>query len=57
MGTPTIFVVRLAGPNQPFGWEIRKFGSFLVSKSDKGFRTQSEAQTEGEKALVTLISA
>ena len=28
---PKIFVVRMVGPRQPFGWEIRKFSSFVVS--------------------------
>ena len=52
-----IFVVRIVGPTQPFGWEIRKFGSFIVSRSDKGFATQLEAKTAGEKALIALTSA
>lgn len=55
-GSPQIFVVRLTG-SQPFGWEIRKFGSFVVSRSDTGFATQSLAQKAGEEALVALVSA
>ena len=57
VGAPKVFVVRMVGPRQPFGWEIRKFCSFIVSRSDKGFTTQLEAQTAGEKALVALIAA
>lgn len=47
---PGVFVVRLAGP-KPFGWEIRKYGSIILSRSDTGFGTQVLAQTAGEKAL------
>ena len=57
LDAPKIFVVRMVGPRQPFGWEIRKFSSFVVSRSDRGFATQLEAQTAGEKALAALMSA
>ena len=54
-GTPQIFVVRLEGA-QPFGWEIRKFGSFVLSRSETGFGTQVLARMDGEGALAALIS-
>ena len=53
-GAPEIFVVRMVRPKQPFGWEIRKYGSFVVRKSDNCFATQAEAQAAGEKALAAL---
>ena len=56
LGAPKVFVVRLVGPKHPFGWEIRKFCSFIVSRSEKGFATQLEAQKAGEKALAALTS-
>ncbi len=56
MGALEVFVVRMVGPTQPFGWEIRKFGSFIVNRSEMGFPTQLEAKTAGEKALVGLSS-
>ena len=54
-GSPQMFVVRFAGP-QPFGWEIRKFGSFVLSRSETGFRTVLLAQTAGEQALAVLVT-
>ena len=55
-GAPQVFVVRLAG-TQPFGWEIRKFGSIILSRSETGFGTQAIARTAGEEALTALTSA
>ena len=52
-----IFVVRMVGPTQHFGWEIRKFGGIVVSRSKKDFPTQLEARDAGEKALTALTSA
>ena len=54
MGSPQMFLVRLAGL-QPFGWEIRKLGSF-VSRSETGFKTLLLAQTAGEQALAVLVA-
>ena len=51
-----VFVVRL-GHNLRFGWEIRKFGSMILSRSDEGFASLSEARIAGEKALVSMISS
>ena len=49
---PRLFVVRLgAGPALRFGWEIRKFGNFVLSKSEAGFATLLEAEIAGEKVL------
>ena len=51
-----VFVVRLAGP-KPFGWEIRKYGGIVLSRSDTGFGTQVLAHAAGEKALaLTTVS-
>ena len=50
---PKLFVVRLIGA-QPFGWEIRKFGNFVLSRSETGFGTHLLARTAGEKALETM---
>ena len=49
---PQVFVVRLADAH--FGWEIRKFGSFVLSRSEACFRTQLLAREAGEKALIEL---
>lgn len=54
-GTPSLFVVRLAVDHQ-FGWEIRRFGSIVLSRSDDGFATRSEAQVAGQEALATMLS-
>ncbi len=54
-GTPAIFVVRLA--DTQFGWEIRKFGNFVLDRSQSSFGTQLLAHKAGEKALAALISA
>ena len=56
-GSPQIFVVRIVGPTQPFGWEIRKFGSIVLSRIETGFGTQLLAQTAGDEALATFTSA
>ncbi len=48
-GTPQIFVVRLS--DAQFGWEIRKFGNFVLDRSQTSFGTQLLAQKAGEKAL------
>ena len=55
-GSPQMFVVRFAGP-QAFGWEIRRFGGFVLSRSETGFRTLLLAQTAGEQALAFLVSS
>ena len=49
VGEPTVFVVRLVGP-KPFGWEIRKYGGIVQSRSDVGFVTQLAACSAGEMA-------
>lgn len=55
MAAPRLFVVRLgAGSNLRFGWEIRKFGSFVLSKSGKGYATQAEAEAAGQEALESM---
>ena len=54
-GAPQIFVVRLKGA-QSFGWEIRKFGSLVLNRSETGFATQLLARTAGEQALAVFVS-
>ncbi len=52
---PRLFVVRLgAGPTLCYGWEIRKFGSIVLNRSETSFETQLLAQMAGEKALTTM---
>ena len=53
---PQVFVVRLAGA-MSFGWEIRKFGSFVLSRSQTGFETQLLAQTAGDKAIAVMSAS
>ena len=50
---PQVFVVRLVG-SKPFGWEIRKFGSIVLSRGATGFGTQLLAQKAGEHALAGM---
>ena len=55
-GAPRLFIVRLgAGPTLRFGWEIRRFGSFVLSKSGEGYATQPEAKDAGQKALESML--
>ena len=49
-----VFVVRSTDIGKPFGWEVRKFGGIVLSRSGEGFGSQSEAQAAGEKALAVL---
>lgn len=56
-GAPVVFVIRLDEGEQPFGWEIRKYGSFVLSRSETGFGTQLLAQMAGETALTALMTA
>ena len=52
VGAPRLFVVRLgAGSNVRFGWEIRKFGSFVLHRSETGFETHQEAEQAGQESL------
>lgn len=55
-GAPGIFVVRRVGLTQAFGWEIRRYGSFVVSRGDEGSATQVDVRAAGEKALTALSS-
>ena len=42
--TPTLFIVRLrAGPRFCFGWELRRFGYVVLSRSEIGFSSELEA--------------
>ena len=51
-GAPQVFVVRVE--DAQCGWEIRKFGSLVLNRSETGFATQLLARTAGEKALAAL---
>lgn len=56
--TPRLFIVRLgAGPTLCYGWEIRKFGSIVLSKSEAGFATQLEAETAGQEVLWSMSAS
>ena len=46
-----VFVVRCSAPSLLYGWEIRKFGSIVLSRSETGFPTSSLARIAGEEAL------
>ena len=54
-GQPRLFVVRLgAGPTLRFGWEIRRAGSVVLSRSDEAFPTFPQAQDAGLRALASF---
>lgn len=46
-----VFVVRREAPGQPFGWEIRRFGSIVVEQSGACFASVEHAMTAGLAAL------
>jgi hypothetical protein len=48
-----VFAVRLPPPSVGFGWEIRRFGSFVLSRSETEFPTSAEAKAAGEAALAS----
>ena len=49
--TPKVFVIRVPPTNKGFGWEIRRFGSIVLSRSAEKFDTAAEAMAAGEAAL------
>ena len=55
-GAPQVFVVRLDDPKR-FGWEIRKFGGLVLTRSETGFGTQLLALEAGKRALTELAAA
>ena len=46
-----VFVVRCPAPSLLYGWEIRKFGSIVLIRSEIEFPTSSSARIAGEEAL------
>ena len=46
-----VFVVRLPPPSTGFGWEIRRFGSLVLSRSETEFATSAEAKAAGDAAM------
>lgn len=55
IGQPKLFVVRLgAGPTLRFGWQIRRAGSVVLSRSEEGYSTFQQAQDAGLQALTSL---
>lgn len=49
--TPAVYVVRLAGANLQFGWEIRRFGALVLDKSSAEYPTTQDALSAGEAVL------
>ena len=49
--TPAVFVVRVPPANKMFGWEIRRFGSLVLTRSEDRFTTAADARAAGEAAL------
>lgn len=46
-----VFVVRLPPPSMGFRWEIRRFGSLVLSRSETEYPTSAEAKAAGEAAM------
>ena len=46
-----VFAVRLPPPSKAFGWEIRRFGSFVLSRSETEYATSAAAKVAGEAAM------
>lgn len=51
---PEVFVVRLPPPSRLFGWEIRRFGSVVLSRGGEGYPSLAEARRAGE-AVFDLV--
>ena len=54
---PQVFIVRLASFPMPFGWEIRRFGGLVLSRSDMGFPSMASARSAGEGTLAVMVPA
>ena len=46
-----LFVVRCPLPSLPFGWETRRYGSIVLSKSEHGYETIAEARAAGQLTI------
>ncbi len=49
--TPQVFAIRLPWPSNRFGWEIRRYGCFVLLESGISFGTLAEARAAGEAML------
>ena len=47
-----VFAVRLPPPSTGYGWEIRRFGSFVLKRGTDRFDTAAEAKAAGDAELV-----
>ena len=54
---PQVFIIRLASFPMPFGWEIRRFGGLVLSRSDMGFPSMASARSAGEGTLAAMVPA
>ena len=52
---PQVFIVRLAVDHR-FGWEIRRFGNFVLSCSIETYGSPMLAKTAGERALADMVA-
>lgn len=52
-----VFVVRRSAPSLLYGWEIRRFGSIVLSQGETGYQTLAEAREAGDKELAAIRGA
>ena len=52
---PQVFIVRLAVDHR-FGWEIRRFGNIVLSRSVETYGSPTLARTAGERALANMAA-
>ena len=55
VGAPQVFIVRFAVDHR-FGWEIRRFGNIVLSRSVETYGSPMLAKTAGERALVAMAA-
>ena len=55
VGAPQVFVVRLA-VDRRFAWELRRFGSIVMSRSVETYGSAMLAKTAGERALANIAA-
>ena len=51
-----VFAIRLPPPSAGYGWEIRRFGSIVLGRSEAEFHTSAEAVEAGEIVLANMHS-
>ena len=54
--SPQVFITRFATFPMPFGWEIRRFGGLVLSRSPMGFPSMASARSAGEETLTALVA-